>query len=96
MKEYPGLDFLVIQRIKQLDEIAKWLTETKNPYEFLTIVKNVKQEYMNGTLQMNPGLVTYWSKGKRICEPRPYSDAEFTAISGEHDGSKAFWVEGVG
>ncbi|KAJ5983909.1 hypothetical protein N7481_006008, partial [Penicillium waksmanii] len=39
------------------------------------------------------GLVTCWSKGVKLSEPRPFDWDEFEAINRKHDGHEAFWVE---
>jgi hypothetical protein len=45
---------------------------------------------------MLEGLVTYWSGGRRLCEPRPFSHAKMVAIMERHSEEKGFWVEEVG
>lgn len=51
--------------------------------------------YETKSLSWNPGLVTYWSGGRKLCEPRPFDWDEFEAINKANAGFKSFWTEGV-
>lgn len=88
-----GLDWNVIQRI---DCLKKMKEEVSNSDEKGQIpnLDAILKAYRTGKLQWT-GLVTYWSKGKQLCEPRPFNWDEFEAINRKFDGHKAFWVEGV-
>ncbi|KAJ5640183.1 uncharacterized protein N7484_008045, partial [Penicillium longicatenatum] len=48
---------------------------------------------LNGNLHLT-GLVTYWSHGDQLCQPRPFNWEEFDAINDAHEGYVGFWVEG--
>ncbi|KAJ5290890.1 hypothetical protein N7478_000141 [Penicillium angulare] len=47
----------------------------------------------SGRIQIN-GLVTYWSRGTQISQPRPFDWDECLAINNHHNGTTSFWVEG--
>lgn len=53
------------------------------------------EAYQNGTLRSWPRLVTYWSRGRQLSQPRPFDWDEFEAINYDHNGEEGFWVEGV-
>ncbi|KAJ5116149.1 hypothetical protein N7456_000497 [Penicillium angulare] len=90
-----GLD--VYERINALEMIRYSFEEGKydDTYEQLPNVKSLLAAYRSKDLTWLPGLVTYWSKGKRLCEPRPLDWDEFEALSRASNGEKGFWVEGV-
>ncbi|KAJ5306970.1 hypothetical protein N7508_005985 [Penicillium antarcticum] len=50
--------------------------------------------YKGETLDCNPSLVTYWSKGTQICEPRSFDMDKFMHGNTKHEGHTGFWVEG--
>ncbi|KAJ6084577.1 hypothetical protein N7486_011377 [Penicillium sp. IBT 16267x] len=91
--EYPGLDWLVIQRIKTLQEIDDWLEESEDKYKLRGNVKAVTDTYKSRKLTWTPGLVTYWSKGVQVSEPRPWNIDENAAIAKHFGGDEDFWVE---
>lgn len=66
-----------------------------DPNDQLQNVKAILAEYREKRLQWTKRLVTYWSKGKKLCEPRRFDWDEFEAINAKHDGHQSFWVEGV-
>lgn len=51
--------------------------------------------YRSKSLPWAIGLVTYWAKGKQLCQPRPFDWDEFEAINTANEDHKSFWVEGV-
>jgi hypothetical protein len=57
-------------------------------------IKAITKEYKSGRLDLT-GLVTYWSKGKQLSQPRPFNWDELEAIQKRHGDSQGFWVEGV-
>lgn len=64
--------------------------------EHLPNVKAILNAYRTRKLDWyGHDLVTYWSYGKQLCEPRPLHWAEFEALASKHEGTKSFWVEGV-
>lgn len=69
---------------KQNDPLA----EKKNVAAIMNAYRMCKLEWIKG-------LVTYWSDGKQLCEPRPIDWDEFEATNQAHSGHKAFWVEGM-
>ncbi|KAJ5100541.1 hypothetical protein N7456_006593 [Penicillium angulare] len=58
-------------------------------------IRAVIDAYYARKLEWTPGLVTYWSRGKQLCEPRQYNWDEFEAIYKKHNGHESFWVEGA-
>ncbi|KAJ5735008.1 uncharacterized protein N7483_000133 [Penicillium malachiteum] len=57
-------------------------------------IKAVLQAYLSGQLQWMEGYVTYWSKGKQLCQPRLFDWDEFEAVYDKFDGNNSFWTEG--
>ncbi|KAJ5494435.1 hypothetical protein N7463_010522 [Penicillium fimorum] len=49
----------------------------------------------SGELEWHTGLVTYWSRGVQICQPRRFDRDEFEAINLHLHGGKGFWTEGL-
>ncbi|KAJ5766053.1 uncharacterized protein N7511_003669 [Penicillium nucicola] len=96
MKAYPGLSWPVVQRLETLVNSLDWLAkeDKKDQHQQVENVKALIKAYKNQTLKWNPGLVTYWSKGVRLCEPRPFDMKEFMHVSIKHEGHTGFWVEG--
>lgn len=68
--------------------------EFKDEFEQICNIEALIDAYESGKLEYNNGLVTYWSKGKQISQPRPFDWDESETIS-KHCGPKSFWVEGV-
>lgn len=58
-------------------------------------IEAVIRAYKMGRLDWREGFVTYWSKGKQLCKPRPFDWDEFEAIYDKYEGQKSFWTEGV-
>ncbi|CAI7622301.1 unnamed protein product [Penicillium pancosmium] len=90
-----GLDKDVYQRLNSLKAIEEHLSKEGDNYKELPNVRALITAYKSGQLKWNGGLVTYWSKGLKLSEPRPFDWDEFEAINKKHDGHDAFWVEGV-
>lgn len=89
-----GLTQEVYERIHALSQIEKDLGKnSKSPQ--LSNVKAVLKAYRDGSLEWYSDLVTYWSKGTKLCEPRPFDWDEFEALNAIHGQSKSFWTEGV-
>ncbi|KAJ5221197.1 uncharacterized protein N7469_010084, partial [Penicillium citrinum] len=90
----PGLSEEVYHRIKTLRTIRRQI-QNADKSEQLPNVKAILQAYLDEKLQWNPGLVTYWSRGVKLCEPRPFRWDEFEVINAAHGGHKSFWTEGI-
>lgn len=92
---YPdGLSWDVVQRLDTLEGILGHLRESGDEFDQSANVEALIKAYRSGQLEWT-GLVTYWSKGVQLCQPRPFDWDEFEAINRKHKGSSAFWVEGV-
>ncbi|KAJ5113362.1 hypothetical protein N7456_001896 [Penicillium angulare] len=94
MAKHPGKSFEVAQSLDNLLFIKKSL-EKKDTYKQLSNVRALIKAYKSGKLDWYPGLVTYWSHGKQLCQPRPFSWKEFYLVNRKHDGWESFWVEGL-
>ncbi|CAG8948052.1 unnamed protein product [Penicillium salamii] len=69
--------------------------EHADEFEHLPNVKAILNAYRTRKLDWyGHNLVTYWSYGKQLCEPRPLHWAECEALASKHKGNKSFWVEG--
>lgn len=90
-----GLSWEVVQRLHSLKGIETWLSDREDDVKLLSTIKEIKDAYRSGKLGWNHGLVTYWSHGQQISQPRPFNWDEFTRINKMHDGNEGFWVEGV-
>ncbi|KAJ6086767.1 hypothetical protein N7467_005681 [Penicillium canescens] len=92
--EAEDLSWNVVQRLDDLENIRSWLEKGNDDDDQIPNVDAIIQAYTVGDLDWNAGLVTYWSKGKQLCQPRPFKWEEFLAISAKHKGHIGFWVEG--
>jgi hypothetical protein len=97
MDVYPKLSWPVVQRLEVLAKTLEWLVkeDEKDEYQQVDNVKAIIKAYKDKTLDWNPELVTYWSKGAQLCEPRPFKMDEFMHINVKYEGHTGFWVEGV-
>ncbi|KAJ5765676.1 hypothetical protein N7520_005235 [Penicillium odoratum] len=89
------LSWEVIQRIDALKGIRKDILK-EDKHEQLSNSDAILDAYRKGKLTRNAGrtrLVTYWSKGVQLSQPRPFDWDEFDAINDLHKGEKSFWVE---
>ena len=93
--EPAGLSWAVVLRLQTLQGSLTWLQSENDKYELVANVTNIMAAYRSGQLRWNPGLVTYWSKGVQLCQPRPFRWDEFDFINAKHDGHTSFMVEGV-
>jgi hypothetical protein len=85
----------VIRRLDYLLEMGDQLVKTPDPCGVIPNITAIIIAYRTRQLEWNEGLVTYWSKGKQLCEPRPFHYGEFLDVNKQHDGHNDFWVEGV-
>ncbi|KAJ5640850.1 hypothetical protein N7528_000475 [Penicillium herquei] len=88
-----GLPIEVVDRLECLDSIRRAL-EKGDEFEQLPNVLSIMEAYKSKKIRIC-GLVTYWSKGVQLCQPRPFSWDECIAINKHHNGTKGFWVEGT-
>ncbi|KAJ5370171.1 uncharacterized protein N7496_006263 [Penicillium cataractarum] len=96
MKGEPkGLSRKTYERLDTLKFIQTAISKPENdPLSEKKNVTAIINAYRKGTLEWISGLVTYWSDGKQLCEPRPFDWDEFDAMNKAYSGHKAFWVEG--
>lgn len=95
MARFPGVSLKVAERLEILESHRQFCIDTNDELELLSTVENLITAYKSGMLEWNPGLITYWSHGKQLCQPRPFDIQEFARVNKEHNGSSGFWVEGV-
>ncbi|KAJ5594961.1 uncharacterized protein N7459_001169 [Penicillium hispanicum] len=92
----PGLSLEVVVRLNHLDAIKKDLQKAGDKLEQLPNVEAIMDAYRAKKLAWTPGLVTYWSRGKKICDgPKKFDWKEFDQYSDGQKGQKGFWVEGI-
>ncbi|KAJ5107480.1 hypothetical protein N7456_004155 [Penicillium angulare] len=97
MKHSPGLTYDSVRRLETLCMIHDWMTRKSESEtgELLETVRCLITAYQRKDLEWTPGLVTYWSNGKQLCQPRPFDWKEFAWLNAKHEGWKGFWVEGL-
>lgn len=93
-REDSALSEAVVQRLESLDSLWESIYKAGDRFEQLVNIEAVMDAYRSGELQWN-GLVTYWSFGSQLCQPRPFNWDEFEAINERYEGSMSFWTEGV-
>lgn len=93
-REDSALSEAVVQRLESLDSLWESIFKAGDRFEQLVNIEAVMDAYRSGELQWN-GLVTYWSFGSQLCQPRPFNWDEFEAINERYEGSMSFWTEGV-
>ncbi|KAJ5591559.1 uncharacterized protein N7459_001928 [Penicillium hispanicum] len=94
MKNSGGRSQAVVSRLKVLGRIIGDLQQEDEDGQLVNATA-IKAAYEDGSLDWNTGLVTYWSKGERISEPRPFDSEEFMVINKKYGGTESFWVEGL-
>ncbi|KAJ5698578.1 hypothetical protein N7462_000583 [Penicillium macrosclerotiorum] len=95
LNEPTGLKLNTYERLKCLrimEEECQRKSEDK--YCQLSNIQAIMRAYRSHRLEWN-GLITYWSNGIQLCEPRPFDWDEFEAINLKHEGHKGFWTEGI-
>jgi hypothetical protein len=97
MKGEPkGLSRKTYERLDTLKFIQTAISSPqKDPLSEKKNVTAIINAYRTGKLEWISGLVTYWSDGKQLCEPRLFDWDEFDAINKAYSGHKSFWAEGV-
>jgi hypothetical protein len=95
--EPEGLSWESVQRIKMLRDMEENFVSGKyeDTGEQLPNIRAILQAYRTKKLAWHPNLVTYWSYGQQLCEPRPFDWDEFEVLNQSHGGSMGFWREGV-
>lgn len=92
-------DINVLKRLCTLRRTLDYLKGGKDggndQYKLAKTVEVITSAYEKGNLGWNDGLVTYWSCGKQLSEPRTFIQEEFEEIADKHKGHQSFWVEGV-
>ncbi|KAJ5998579.1 hypothetical protein N7451_006389 [Penicillium sp. IBT 35674x] len=94
-REAEGLSWNVIKRIQHLRMIGRSLYSQGDPQEKLVTIMALLDAYNTKTLEWTPGLVTYWQKGRQLCQPRPFDWDEYEAVQREIGDIWSFWVEGL-
>jgi hypothetical protein len=98
-EKFPSSEKFSQDFILRIHELETMRTDLKNSGDSSKQLQNIKallSAYRSGRLDWNPGLVTYWSNGVQICQPRLFEWDEFELVNSEHEGNKGgFWTEGV-
>lgn len=92
--EPSGLNWNVIQRIDYLKKMKEDIEKSGVGKSQIPNLEALLKAYRRRKLPWT-GLVTYWSKGRQLCQPRPFNWDEFEAINRKFHGHNGFWVEGV-
>lgn len=92
--EPAGLSGRVVERLQSLKRIQQSLRK-EDQYGELCNVNSLIDAYRSGALGWNPGLVTYWTEGRQICQPRPFDWDEFEQVKKEVNNERSWWIEGV-
>lgn len=93
---FPGLSLDVIKRLDDLKGMeADLRARGKDPSGLGPNIAALINAYRTRQLDWHPGLVTYWSNGIQICQPRPFHYQEFLQVNQLYNGHASFWVEGV-
>ncbi|KAJ6031250.1 hypothetical protein N7540_001982 [Penicillium herquei] len=97
LAKYPGKSLNVAYRLETLKECLDFIkknSDVDTKYKQRKNVEALIKAYKSGKIDWNPQLVTYWSHGKQICQPRPFDWDEFLFANEKHEGWEGFWVEG--
>ncbi|CAG8362777.1 unnamed protein product [Penicillium salamii] len=95
------LSFAVIKRLHGLEAMKADLEgarDASNPSHALKQLTNINallEAYRSKELDWNDGLVTDWSNGVQICQPRNFDWDEFEVINSEYRDEGVFWTEGL-
>ncbi|KAJ5365932.1 hypothetical protein N7517_008818 [Penicillium concentricum] len=86
-----------LEVLKRLEILRNMEVELQSLDDFnqLPNVRALLKAYRGGTLHWNQEMVTYWSKGVQLCEPRPFNWDEFEVLNAHHSGRTGFWMEGL-
>lgn len=91
----PGnYSWAILQRLEWLRNLEVELRSVDR-FNQLPNVQALLRAYREGRLNWNVGLVTYWSNGVQLCEPRPFYWDEFEVLNDHYAGHTGFWMEGV-
>ncbi|KAJ5135670.1 uncharacterized protein N7515_004948, partial [Penicillium bovifimosum] len=88
-------DWNVVQRLSALRVCYETLQKGPDDFKLKETAMAIMKAYRSGDLTWNEGLVTYFSKGRQISQPRRFIYEEFIEIANANDGTTGFWVEGV-
>lgn len=92
----PGLDLSVYFRLKQLQELRSDLKKAGDKHRLIKNIDGIIKAYESGELEWADGWVTYWSKGKMVCDgPREFTWDDFDYYCERYKKRQGIWVEGV-
>ncbi|KAJ5378406.1 hypothetical protein N7509_011525 [Penicillium cosmopolitanum] len=87
------LDSAVAIRLRDLKNVREDLKNNGDKRNLLSTVNALIEAYMSKGLNWNDGLVTYWSKRKKVCDgPKEFTWKDFDLYSEMHQGHQSFWV----
>lgn len=94
--EPKGLPFDTVVRLQNLEIMRATLEKDGDELGQISNIDAILNAYRGRKLTWATGAVTYWSKGKKICDgPKPFDWTEFDKYNARHEGYRSFWVEGV-
>ncbi|KAJ5887641.1 hypothetical protein N7495_007682 [Penicillium taxi] len=88
-----GLPWETVQQLDDLKGTMEWLREKGDEWSMIPTLDAIMTAYRSGRLACHPGLVTYWSNGVQLCQPRPFDWDEVNFIMEQEDLKRGFWVE---
>lgn len=95
-REPEGLSLDTVVRLRNLETVRATLEKDGDRLRQILNIDAITKAYREKTLDWVDGQVTYWFKGKKICDgPKPFDWKEFDEYHAEREGHKSFWVEGV-
>lgn len=95
MASEPGLEWEVVQRVKELIQIGQELERDGDPEQEIPNLLAIVDAYRTKKLEREWGKVTYWVHGKQVNEePQEFSWDDFERKA-HTAGGKGFWAEGV-
>ncbi|KAJ6014290.1 hypothetical protein N7540_008881 [Penicillium herquei] len=92
--EDPFLSPAVLKRVSTLEQLWDIVRRKGDKDKQLINIEAVLDAYRSSKLTWT-GLVTYWSNGNKLCEPRPFNWDEFETINRYYEGNRSFWTEGL-
>ncbi|KAJ6083990.1 hypothetical protein N7486_010790, partial [Penicillium sp. IBT 16267x] len=96
MAREPGLSWVIVQRLIELEDAKEFLGTLINNYGQIPNTTAIMAAYRSGKLNLTEGLITYWSNGEQVSQPRPFNWDELFALCDKYNGYEGgFWVEPI-
>ncbi|KAJ5165598.1 uncharacterized protein N7500_007428 [Penicillium coprophilum] len=91
----PGNHSLEVFKRLEIPRNMEHELESSDDFNQLPNVRALLRAYRGGMLHWNQKLVSYWSKGVQLCQPRPFNWDEIEVLNAHHSGRTGFWMEGL-